>query len=304
MRCCRVATVVVLALLAQVRAAAGEPPPLQVWQQFVADLKAGKITAEMLRPYHEDLREANFKYLTILRQKADWGELQATPEVHRVGDHLHFLLTLTLDGSTATYCFTFVNQGGQWFYQHLESIFIRLDRTAPPPVSAFPDVSDEQKAFMREEMRVHEQVSVFNLLYQEKGKPFAFNWFHDGAGYFLAARAWVPFVPAPRAFILYACWEQANLRGNKVTLEALSDSQARIRMDLNYFRLYQQSGDLYQKIAFEDYRRLFETIWQDRARNAGWDLDLTCKEAECVFEFSKPAQRTTSQRRGTRPTNW
>jgi hypothetical protein len=298
------AAVLSLLLWAPIHASAQNPPApaearsanadLAVWQQFLADLKAGRITATDLRPYYENLRAPNFKYLTTFREQGDWNELQAAPEVHHVGDHLHFLLPLTLGGGKTTYCFTFVNENGKWFYQHLEGIFIRLDRTGAPPVSAFPDISEGQKAWIREEGRVHDQVQLFNLLAKEKGKSFAFDWFRDGYGYFLAAKTWVPFVAPERAFILYACWEQANLRGNRVTLEALSDTQARIRMDLDYFRLYQQSGDLYQKIAFEDYRRIFETIWQDRAEKAGWKLNLTCKDAECVFEFSRPADAKAS----------
>lgn len=41
---------------------------------------------------------------------------------------------------------------------------------------------------MREEIAMTERVRVFNLLAKEKGKPFAFEWFRDGAAYFLAAR--------------------------------------------------------------------------------------------------------------------
>src|SRR5512146_262245 len=225
---------------------------LAVWQQFVADLKAGKLTAADLRPYYENLRAANFGFLTSMRQKADWKQFQVTPEIHHVGNRLHFLLPLTFDGGTTSYCFTFVNENGKWFYQHLESIFIRLDRTGAPPVSAFPDIPEGQKAWIREESRVSEQVRLFNLLAQEKGKPFAFDWFHDGAGYFLSARVWIPFVAPARAFILYACWEQANLRGNPVTLEALSDTQARIRISPAELRLYEQTGHLRPQIAFED----------------------------------------------------
>ncbi len=295
-----VATGVVISLTIACLAVAAQTAPaqsradrdLEVWQQFVADLKGGKLTADNLRPYQEGLRAPLFGFLSTMRQKADWKEWQAAPEIYRVQDQLHFLIPLTFDGGQTTYCFSFVRQAGKWFFQHLESIFIRLDRTGAPPVSTFPDVAEEHKAWMREEMHVNEQVSIFNLLAKEKGKPFAFDWFRDGVGYFLAARAWVPFVPPSRAFILYACWEQANLRGNRVTLEELSDTHARIRAVPNYLQLYENSGHLHQQIAFEDYRQIFETIWQDRAKNAGWNLNLTCTGAECVFDFRRA---TTAQ---------
>ncbi len=261
---------------------------LGVWQQFVSDVRSGKIAATDLRPYYENLRAPLIGYLATFRSQVPAQEWQTTPEIHRVGKQLHFLVPLTIQAGKATYCFTFVHEAGRWHFQHLESIFIRLDRTAPPPVSVFPDVSEEHKAYMREEMHVNEQVSIFNLLAKEKGKPFAYDWFRDGYGYFVAARAWVPFLPPARAFILYTCWEQANLRGNRVTLEALSDASARIRIEPNYFLLYQRSAHLPQQIAFDDYRHIFETIWQDRAEKAGWRLNLACKDADCVFEFRRP----------------
>ncbi len=263
--------------------------PVEVWRQFTAELKDGKITAADLRPYDEMLRAPLLGFVTGMRQKADWQEWQAMPEVHRVGDRLHFLIPLTFDGNKTTYCFTFITQNGRWYFQHLESIFIRLDRTGQPPISTFPDVSEDTKDWMREEIAVSQQVKLFALLAKEKGKTFAFDWFRDGPGYFLGARTWVPFVDPSRAFVLYACWEQANLRGNKVTLETLTATQARIRMTLLYLQVYEQSGHVRQQIAYDDYRRMLETIWQDRARAAGWDLKMMCKGTECVFDFSKPA---------------
>jgi hypothetical protein len=73
---------------------------------------------------------------------------------------------------------------------------------------------------------VQAQADLFNFLSREKGKDYAFDWFRDGAGYFLEARTWVPLVPPGRAFILYLCWEQSNLLGNNVTLHKLDDSEA------------------------------------------------------------------------------
>ncbi len=261
---------------------------MTVWKEFVADLHAGKITAERIRPYDESLRAPMLGFLAIMREKAPAQEWQVAPEAYRVGNQLHYLLPLTVDGHKVTYCFSFLTEGSNWYFQHLEAIFIRLDHTGAPPVSVFPDVSEEQKASMREEIAVSRQVELFNLLTQLKGKPFAFDWFRDGQGYFLAARAWVPFLPPARAFILYACWEQANLRGNRVTLEKLEDTEARVRMNLAYFRIYQEAAHLRPQISPEDYRSMFETIWQDRAQKAGWDLKLTCNGTECVLEFTRP----------------
>lgn len=86
-------------------------------------------------------------------------------------------------------------------------------------------------------------VYFYTVLTREKGKDFFHNLMRDGAGYYLAAKTWIPFVPPQRAFVLYLC---------------------------------------------EDYRRIFETIWQDRAVNAGWNLDIAYEDPEgleCVFHL-------------------
>ena len=42
---------------------------------------------------------------------------------------------------------------------------------------------------------------------------------------------------------------------------------------------------LKQQISFENYRRIFETIWQDRATNAGWKLVVTYEDKKTIFNF-------------------
>lgn len=268
---------------------------LAVWKEFVAAMMKGPLASERIRPYYEELREPILGFLKEMRAKATWAEWERTPEVHRVGDHVHFLLSLTFDGQKAEYCLTFLVENGTWFFRHLEAINIRLDKTAPPPTSTFPDVDEKTKADIREETMWSREIRVFNQLADLKGKDFAFDFFKDGAGYFLSAKTWVPFVEPSRAFILYACWEQANLRGNAVTLEKLNDQEAVVRISPYYFRLYRVSAHLAQQISFEDYVKIFESIWQDRARAAGWTLTVeylngAYRASECVLRFKRPAR--------------
>lgn len=167
---------------------------------------------------------------------------------------------------------------------------IPMDKLGPLPATSFPDAPAERKAWMREEIEVSDQVRLFAFLAGEKGKDFAFGWFRDGAGYALAARTWVPFVSPPKAFILYLCWEFANRRENPVTLEKLSDTEALVRVVPRWFRIYEAAAHLKPRISAEDFRRLFETIWTDRARNAGWSVELTYRGEEVVFRFTRPAR--------------
>ena len=261
---------------------------IRVWKQFVSALKEGRLTEEKIRPY-EELHQlvppaALLKYLSIMREKATWGEWETSPEIHRLDDTVHYLIPLTFDGRKNTFCFTFLLQGDQWYFRHMESITIRLDKIGTLPASKFPDVKEDQKVWIREERRMQAQTDLFNLLAKEKGKDYAFNWFRDGAGYFMEAKTWVPFVPPKRAFILYLCWEQSNLQGNSVILEKLEDGQALVKLEPVYLKLHGQTS-IQQKIGFDDYRKMFETQWQDRAFNAGWYLNIEYNSMQCTFRF-------------------
>jgi hypothetical protein len=258
----------------------------RIWNEFVAAVKQGEINEQRVRPYLEALRPQMVKWLKMIGESVSWDELRAKPEVFRDGNEIHYLTTLTLGGTKDSYCFTLITEGGQWYFRHMESIAIRLDKIAAPPVSSFPEIQEQKKSWMREERQTVKQVQLFRFLAKEKGSDFAYAWFKDGAGYALEARTWVPFLPVPRAFVLYLCWEQASLNGNPVTLERLDENEAVVRIEPRYFRLHAQTG-IGLAIPEEDYRRLFETIWVDRAAAAGWDLHIEYAGRKCVFRFSR-----------------
>ncbi len=258
------------------------------WRQFVSDLKEGRLTEDRMRPY-EELRQLAppammMKFLTMMKDKATWKEWEAAPEVHSIGNTIHYLIPLTFDGTKKTFCFTFLLEGSRWYFRHMESITIRLDKIGALPTSRFPDVSDQQKIRIREERRMQAQTDLFNLLSKEKGKEFALGWFRDGAGYFLEAKTWVPFVTPRKAFILYLCWEQSNLQGNDVTLQKLDDNEALVTLEPVYLKLYGQTS-IQQNIGFDDYRRMFETVWHNRADAAGWNLAIEYTGTRCTFNF-------------------
>ena len=70
-----------------------------------------------------------------------------------------------------------------------------------------------------------------------------------------------------------------------MVLEELDERKARLRIEPIYLKLYEHTGHLKQQISNEDYRAIFETMWQDRAREAGWELTMDCDEGRCLFDF-------------------
>jgi len=249
---------------------------LKIWNEFLQLVKDNQMTTSKIKPH--DQLGAKFKpvllsYLDSVRIQASPSDWINTPEIIKNENRIQFLVPWSTRGQKADYCFSFIVIDNQWYFQHLESIFIRLDKTAPPPVSTFPDITEPQKAWAREE--IYWSFIVQNIYLQiskDKGTDYALGLLKDGGGYFVAAKTWVPFASPQNAFILYLCWEQENLRGNNVTLESLSDNQAIVNLETVYFHLYNIAGHLKSRISIEDYKQIFETIWQDRAKNAGWNL--------------------------------
>jgi len=265
-----------------------------IWKEFVSAVKEGRVTADMVRPYEGLPKDVLLKQLADFKGYHDkyksWKEWD-NPEVHPVGNQVHYVVTFTWGGQTKSdFCFTLLREAGNWYYRHVENIFIRLDRVNSFPASEFPDLPAETKAWQREENYWSQMVSFNGVLSRDKGRDFLPNLLKDGAGYYLAAKTWVPFVAPERAFILYLCWEQSRLRGNAVTLESLTDRAAAVRIKPQFFALYKRAGHLKGQIQFEDYRRIFEILWQDRAAAAGWKLDIRYEDPECltcVLQFTR-----------------
>ena len=266
----------------------GGQDEIRIWKEFVKMLRDDQLTMDRIRPLAPLSKESQIEVLNIFRRGAVWEEWEAEPEIVLYDNFVNFIIPLKGKfGKLTHYCFMFLAENDEWYYRHVEAIFIRLDKISSLPASDFPDLQESQKAWMREELYWSKMVWLFNDLSEKEGKESALRIFRDGAGYFVAARAWVPFVPPSRAFILYLCWEQANLRGNEVTLEKLEEDEAVVKMNPLYFQIYRHAGHLKKQISFKDYRMIFEEIWKERAQNAGWDLQIDMRGVQCIFRFKR-----------------
>jgi hypothetical protein len=267
---------------------------LKIWEEFVASLKNDTFSLEDIWPEYA-AKETLMRWMQNLCKAAErqgtWSDWEAAPEIFHVENYIHFLVNLNIGGQKQTRCLTFLKKNGKWFFARMEMIFLRLDKISSLPTSQFPDTTEQQKAWMREEIYWSKLILNFYIpLVKEKGKDFVLNLLKDGPGYFVGAKTWVPFVPPHRAFILWLCWHQAHLRGNHVTLEKLNDHEALVRMQTHFFWIYKSASHLKPIIPMDDYRQIFETLWQDRANNAGWKLDITYSDEEClecVFRFTR-----------------
>lgn len=251
---------------------------LKIWNEFLDLLKNNQMNENKIIPLEQlgdKFKPILLGFLDSVRLQASDSDWHAIPEIIKTDNRIQFILPWTTRGEKVNYCFSFLIKGDQWYFQHLESIFIRLDRLPPLPVSEFPDVSENQKAWAREEIYWSFVVqNIYLPIAAEKGKEYALNILKDGGGYVVGAKTWVPFTTPQKAYILYLCWEQANLRGNGVILEKLTDEEAIVHLETQFFYLYFISGHLKPKISIENYKQIFETIWLDRAEKAGWNLEI------------------------------
>jgi len=260
---------------------------LKIWKEFMTTLRNDQMTLEKIRPFNDAWKKTMLGWLKQIKEYASPEELEAEPETFRVDNKVHFIVPLTFEDSTREYCFSFLIEGSDWYFHQLEAIFIRLDKISSLPTTKFPDMPEEWKNTHREETKITKQVRLFNFLSEEKGKDFALNWFKDGNGYFLAAQVRVPFFRPSKAFILYLCWEQANLIGNTVKLVKLEEKEAIVEIQSTYFDLYKAASHLKEQISFEDYQKIFESIWHDRAEKAGWKLEINYEGEMCYFHFTR-----------------
>jgi len=291
----KIGAALLVALLQSTQLSAPPPQPddLAIWREFSAFVQKGDFPRDRIKPTVPGAEDDLLRFLGALRGVAP-AAWERVPEVVRNGSTLNFVIPLSDD--SRPFNFTFLVENGRWFFQHLEQVMLRLDRTPPPPTADFPDTVEERKAWARDEIYWSQIVSLHSRLVPKIGASAFLDLLRDGAGYALNARTWVPFVSPERAFILYLCWDLArlhgmNTRGNCVVLEALDERTAVVRLrDHPYFRLYQVASHIRPQIAFADYREMFETIWTDRARAAGWRLAVDYRSPDgldIVLRFSR-----------------
>ncbi len=265
---------------------------MSVWKEFIDQLQNEEITIDRIRPLNElgdGFKPVLLGFLDSLRMQASVEDWDISPEIIRHDNKLLCLFPWSTRFDKANYCLTFILDGSDWYIQHLEAIYIRLDRYGDLPVSEFQDIDEETKTWIRQETYWSYLIINFYLpLTKKNGKQYALNLLKDGGGYNLAAKTWVPFLSEHKAFILYVCWEQSNLRGNDVTLVSFDDKLAVLEMGSYYFALYEITSHMKNLISLEDYKAIFETIWQDRAKYAGWDLQIVYKDNYVVqFNFTR-----------------
>jgi hypothetical protein len=120
------------------------------------------------------------------------------------------------------------------------------------------------------------------------GVDEALSWFKDGAGEFLCAKSWVPYYKDPKAFIAFSAWIENRINKENISINEFPDSKCQLRFIGHlWFKVYNIASHIKTQISFDEYKMLFEYIWQDRATNAGWDISFQYIGEDTILSFIK-----------------
>jgi hypothetical protein len=265
---------------------------LEIWNDFIFQLKNNKITIDKIKPLDEmgdSFKPTLLSFLDSLRVQASEEDWKRIPEIIHQDNKILYLIPWSTRYNDVTYCISIETTDSNWYFHHLEAIHIRLDKYDDLPLSEFPDLEENRKNWMRQEIYwSFIVINIYKPLIKDHSKQYVFDLLKDGKGYNVSAKTWVPFLPYHKAFILFMCFEQSNLRGNEVSLIKLDDNEAIIDIGTHFFALYRNTGHLKNNISFDDYKDIFETLWNDRTKYSGWNLELEyLSDYEVRFTFSR-----------------
>jgi len=184
------------------------------------------------------------------------------------------------------YRLDFVGNAGDWKLLFIECITIPIEKIESLPFDNFLPLKEIDENWIREERRISTMIHWYNFTKNVFGIEKALEHFRIGAGEFLAARAWVPYFSDKKAFIVYISWYESRVNGEKVSIEKFSDDECIIKYNEPiWFRMYNVATHLKFQIPFEEYKNLYEFIWQDRAKCSGWKIEINYENNSTILKF-------------------
>jgi hypothetical protein len=183
------------------------------------------------------------------------------------------------------YRFDFEIIKDKWKLCFIEGITLPLSNISCFPYDSFIQLP-EKESWIKAERNISKIVYLFCKLRKLFNTDEALLWFNDGAGEFLCSRAWVPFYNDSKSFVLYSGWIENRINGEDVSIEIFSDEKCVMRFRNHlWFKVYHGSSHIKNQLSFDNYRKLFESIWQDRAINSGWHIVFDYNDDDTILTF-------------------
>lgn len=188
------------------------------------------------------------------------------------------------------YRFDFLLNGISWKLAFIECITLPVFGINVFPYSEFLSL-DKKELHIRREKEISQLVYFYLKFKELVGKTKAIEMFYDGKSEYVCARSWVPFYSDSLSYIAYAAWYESRINGENVAIQEFQDSKCEVAMYNHIWRnMYFTVGHLKPVIDYSEYMELFESIWKDRARSAGWEIQFTYEDEYTSLIFSRSTQ--------------
>jgi len=252
----------------------------QIWSELKIKLQNDSFTPE---DFNEETRQFLISFLSGENRKFRRDELYNAKVQFREGEQKHIAF---LDCTDGLYRLDFVENAGKWQLLFIECITIPIEKIESLPFNNFPPLNDNDENWIREERRISLIIHWYNYIKNTSGIDEALKHFRYGAGEVLAAKAWIPYFSDKKSFIVYIAWWDNRICGEKVSIEKFSDDECIIKyIEPIWFKMYNVTGHLKFQIPFDEYKNLYEYIWQDRAKCSSWNIEFIYETNNIILRF-------------------
>ena len=185
------------------------------------------------------------------------------------------------------YRFDFIISGSEWKLAFIECITLPVFDICSLPYSKFKKLANKETDIYREK-EISKTIYMYNEFKKLLGQNGAIRMFLDGEGEVICSRSWVPFFDDSLSYIAYAAWMENRIYGEKVVIERFDEECSCLRFCEHIWRkMYSVTGHLRYMIDYDEYLFLFESIWKDRAKAAGWNLKVEYSGEDTILIFEK-----------------
>ena len=252
----------------------------QIWEEFKIKLQNDSFSSD---DFNEELCDIYTSFLSGENRKFRRDEFYNAAAQFREGEQKHIVFLACSDG---TYRLDFIENAGKWQLLFIEGITIPVEKIDYLPFNDFTPLKEYDENWIREERRISLMINWYNFIKNTSGIDEALEHFRYGSGEFLAAKSWVPFFSDKKAFIVYISWWDNRIYGENVSIEKFSDDECLIKyVEPIWFKMYNVAGHLKLQIPFDEYKQLYEYIWQDRVKCSGWNISFTYENNDIILRF-------------------
>jgi len=185
------------------------------------------------------------------------------------------------------FVFTFKKQEGDWKFCHTECIRFPIYEVPNLPYQDICQLPAETRSWTVAEIEMAFESRVYYQLKQDHGEEFAQSFFLDGPGFRAGMDAWLPFIEGAAQFAIYCAILETNHYGSTGVITKASYDEAEILFTpLTKLEVLKRAY-FFPKFSFEEYKKLYGLIMENRANACGLELEIAYNETNCTIKLKK-----------------